>query len=231
MTLNETVAMLAREHSESIFAWLFAGSLLEHLFPPFPGDTVTLAGAVLVAAGRLSLAATFLAVLGGSLAGSALDHAFGRWLARRMARADPASGPWARLVPSLERGREAFRRHGDLALVLNRFLPGVRALLFVAAGFSGLPLGRVLALGALSATLWNSLILAGGLLLGSHLDLLEVWVRRTGWGAWALLGLALLGALAIRVARRRPRREGPVDSGGRSSDDEALQHPEGRKTP
>lgn len=231
MTLTETVAMLAREHSEAVFAWLFAGSLLEHLLPPFPGDTVTLAGAVLVAAGQLSLPATFLTVLAGSLVGSALDHAFGRWLARRMTPAIPATGLRARLMPSLERAREAFRRHGDLALVLNRFLPGIRALLFVAAGFSGLPLGRVLALGALSAALWNSLILAGGLMLGAHLDLLESWIRQMGLGAWAVLGLALLGGLTLQFVRRRRGRKRPVDSGSEPLEDDPAPEPKGRKTP
>lgn len=229
MALSETVAMLAQEHSEAVFAWLFAGSLLEHIVPPFPGDTVTLAGAVLVAAGQLSLPATFLTVLAGSLVGSALDHAFGRWLARRMAVS--GTGLWARRMPSLERAREAFRQHGDLALVLNRFLPGVRALLFVAAGFSGMPLGRVLALGALSATVWNSLILAGGLLLGSHLDLLESWIRRIGLGAWAVFGLVLLGGLGLQFLRRRRRRKRPVDSGSQPLDDATIPDPEGRKTP
>jgi len=211
--LSETVAMLAREHPGPVFAWLFAGSLLEYVFPPFPGDTVTLAGAVLAAAGRLSLPLTFLVVLGASLAGSALDHAFGAWLARRMARADSPSSRWRRLEPSLARARAAFQRHGDLALLLNRFLPGVRALLFVAAGFSGMPLGRVLVLGGLSAALWNSLILTGGLLLGSHLDLLEDLVRRTGLGAWALLGLAVLVFLGVRAVRRcrRPANPRPDD--------------------
>lgn len=231
MALSETVAMLAREHSEAVLGWLFAGSLLEHLVPPFPGDTVTLAGAVLVAAGQLSLPATFLAVLVGSLVGSALDHAFGRWLARRMTPAASATGLRARLMPSLDRAREAFRRHGDLALVLNRFLPGVRALLFVAAGFSGLPLGRVLALGAVSAVLWNSLILAGGLALGAHLDLLESWIRRMGIGAWAVFGLVLLGGLGLRFVRRRRGQERPVDSGSQPSEDDPAPGQVGRKTP
>lgn len=222
MTLSETLAMLAQEHSEAVFAWLFAGALIEHVFPPFPGDTVTLAGALLVAAGQLSLPLTFLAVLGGSLLGSALDHAFGRWLARRMTREGLGPGLGKRLLSSLERGQAAFRRHGDMALVLNRFLPGVRALLFVAAGLSGMPLGRVLALGALSATLWNSLILAGGLALGAHLDLLEAWVRRMGYGAWTALGLALAVALIFRVIHRRAPPGDPVDSDRRSSDDDKV---------
>lgn len=206
MSLADTVSLLASQHPLGVLVGLFVGSLVEYLFPPFPGDTITLAGAVLVAAGDLPLPAAFLVVLAGNLLGSALDHRFGVFLARRLGRSGRPAERWASFLPLLNRARKAFQRHGDLALVLNRFLPGVRALIFVAAGFSAMPLRRVLALGALSAVAWNGLVLAAGLLLGSHLDLLEDWIRRLGWSGWLVLGTAVLVALGARAIRRRRSR-------------------------
>ena len=52
---------------------LFITALIEYVFPPFPGDTVTLFGAFLAANGSWSVPLVFTAVTLGSASGSALN--------------------------------------------------------------------------------------------------------------------------------------------------------------
>jgi len=53
---------------------------------------------------------------------------------------------------------DKFRRHGPAYLLISRFLPGIRALVFVAAGASGMSLRAVIFYGTASALLWNLFI-------------------------------------------------------------------------
>jgi membrane protein DedA with SNARE-associated domain len=78
----------------------------------------------------------------------------------------------------------------------------VRAFLFVAAGTSGLPLGRVLLLGGFSAAIWNAALLAVGGLVARNAEELVALVDRYMLVAGALMaGLVLL--LAARALWRR----------------------------
>jgi membrane-associated protein len=103
---------------------------------------------------------------------------------------------------------EGYRRWGAWFLLANRFLPGVRAFLFVGAGAARIPLGRVLLFGGISAAAWNVLLLAvGGLLVGNVGELLG-WVRdytRVTWIAMAVVAAAVGAGFVLRrsVARRR----------------------------
>ena len=181
---------------------LFASSFVEYVFPPFPGDTIVILGAWYAVHGALSWPAAFVAVTAGAVAGAFLDWKVGRWLAPRL-EAGAAHG-------LLDAGRlahfeAAYRRWGALLLVANRFMPGVRAFLFVAAGASGIPLRRVLLLGGISAALWNALLLAAGGLLARNVPELIALFERYTWSAWVALGIvaAVLGVRAL-VRRCRP---------------------------
>ncbi len=68
------------------FFTLFLASVIEYVFPPFPGDTVVVAGAGLVAAFGWPLWPVFAAVTAGSVAGSIIAWSAGRAVARREKR-------------------------------------------------------------------------------------------------------------------------------------------------
>ena len=126
--------------------------------------------------------------------------ALGRALERGAARRGPITADHVRQV------EEGYARWGDAFLLANRFLPGVRAFLFVGAGAARLPVGRVLLLGGISAAVWNALLLAVGALLVRNLDemlgLLEAYTRV----AWALVAVALAAVVAHFAWKWRRRR-------------------------
>lgn len=191
-------------------AALFLASFIEYVVPPFPGDLVVLLGAWYAVQGVLSWPVTFAAVTAGAVAGAWVDHRVGRALGARLDAGAARHGPLT--ARRLARFVDAYRRHGAWLLVANRFLPGVRAFVFLAAGAAGIPLARTLLLGGISAALWNALLLAAGALVArSQDDLLALFDRYTAV-AWTVLGagaLVLAGALAWwRWRRRRAHAEG-----------------------
>jgi membrane protein DedA with SNARE-associated domain len=188
-------------------AWAGVGCLglsagIEYVFPPFPGDTVTLAGAVLTAQAGWPWWAVFGALTLGSVAGAWANLGAGRWLAQ--ADGDTWLHRWLarpKVAQRRERLEERFRRHGSAYIALNRFLPAFRALFFVTAGMAGLPTARVLGFAALSAALWNGLIMCAGAAVGYNLDVLTALAKQYSVAVWCVLG-----AVALVWAVRRWRR-------------------------
>jgi membrane-associated protein len=177
---------------------------VEHVFPPFPGDLLVVLGAWYAVQGQLSWPLLLASGTAGALAGAWVDYRVGAWLGRRLERGAITS----RLLPParLAAFEAAYRRWGSWLLLFNRFMPGVRAFIFLAAGASGVPLRRVLLLGSLSAVAWNGLLLAAGVLLVSNLSELIGLVDRYMRVAGALLVLAALAFLARSWWRRRSAR-------------------------
>jgi membrane protein DedA with SNARE-associated domain len=182
---------------------LFFAAFIEYLFPPFPGDALVVLGAWYATHGQLSWPVTFACVTAGAMAGAAVDWRIGRWLGARIdARA--ATGMLDR--GKVERFEAAYRRWGPLFLIVNRFLPGIRAFFFLAAGAARIPLWEVLLFGGLSAAAWNALLLATGATVARNLGhLLSIFERYTAV-AGSMVGLGILGALLLWAWRRRGRR-------------------------
>jgi membrane protein DedA with SNARE-associated domain len=175
-------------------------ALLEYVFPPFPGDTVTLFGAFLVTRYDWSVAQVFLAVLLGSGIGAMLDFAFGRWVGDRYRDGRLLKSPANRA--RIDQVLDAFRRHGEVYVVLNRFLPAVRAVFFVAAGMAQLRAWRVLLFALISAALWNALIIGAGYAVGANWSRITDLFRTYSIVAWGAIGAVAL-ALGLRFWLRR----------------------------
>lgn len=173
MDLAGWLAYVASLPPSVVWALLFGGALVEYVFPPFPGDTVVVVGAVLVGAHGWAIGPVFAAVCAGTVLGAAIDLQLGRRL---------AGAPRDRLSPSarqtVDRLVDGFRRWGPALLAINRFLPGIRPLFFVAAGLAGLPTRAVLGWALFSAVLWNGILVALGVALGQRLDVLGSWLQR-----------------------------------------------------
>lgn len=198
------------DQGEGILAYLvlFVSAAIEYVFPPFPGDLITLFGAFLITARGWNMALVLTTVTLGSLVGAAIDYYIGVGLARER---DKASASWIgrhwksvqhKTLPLVER----LRKRGASYIVINRFLPGIRAFFFVAAGMAGLSLKAVLFYATVSALLWNVLIIGVGTALGASWERLQSLFRTYSTAAWIALLLVAI-ALLIRWWIRKRRRE------------------------
>ena len=180
------------------YAALLFGAFVEYVFPPFPGDTVVVAGAVLVTAFGWSLWPVLALVTAGAVLGALCDWALGRWLARtgRLERLRPG---WREALAGVSRQLE---RHGAWYLAVNRFVPGVRAFFFVAAGMAGLRWPGVVLWAGVSALAWNALLLQVGFLLGDNLDGLEEILTQYATVVWIILAV-VAAVLVVRFVRSR----------------------------
>jgi membrane protein DedA with SNARE-associated domain len=93
-----------------------------------------------------------------------------------------------------------FARHGDRAVLLARFVLGLRTWGSMLAGMARMPFWRFQLFSAIGGLAWAVIIGVAGYLLGSNLALLETIIRDIGLG-----GLLVLVAVVfiLVVARRR----------------------------
>jgi membrane-associated protein len=182
------------------FCVLFAAGLFEYLFPPVPGDTTMLFGFFLVGRGDLPLWLAFGAAFAGSTAGALLAYRIGYRLGGRyfFLRSSARTGSMRARLDGW------FNRYGARVVVVNRFLPGVRAFFLFLAGMRRLPLGQVL----LYSTLSNLGLLLMFAFVGTRLG--SVWENVERGFKAAFLGLGVLflaGLLTWLVLFVRQRRE------------------------
>ena len=175
---------------------------LEYVVPPVPGDSTMLFACFLgAAAGPLSFALAVAACFTGSVVGAAAAYAIGARLGRSYFFLRSA---WAR--GELERLERGYRRYGARLLVVNRFLPGVRAVFLYGAGIGRLGWRPVMVYSTLSNGLWVGLIAWGGRSLGSTWGEVDAVFRRYVWAI--AIALTLYAAVSIVRARRRRRAAG-----------------------
>jgi membrane protein DedA with SNARE-associated domain len=175
---------------------------LEYLAPPVPGDTVVIAGGVLVAQRILSAPVVLIVVTIGSCGGALGAFAIGRLAAAhtRVRRI------LFRFIPEqrFDAAAAKYRRWGRWFILMNRFFPGVRASFLFAAGFFGVPLREVAILSALSALAWSSLLIGAGVWLGANIDDVIDLVARYSAFAWTAL-ILIVGAVLARLIVARVR--------------------------
>lgn len=182
-------------------AVLAVAALIESVFPPFPGDTILLLGGVYAVRGEQNWVLVLLAITFGSALGSMIQYAIGAGLTRRVEQ-EP-NGKWLGIPhASLHAQMERLRRRYVWLVLLNRFMPGIRGVIFLAAGASRLPFAKAIALGAASALAWNLLVLGVGILVGGNAEALATVFRQYQVVALGILAVIVV-ALAVRYLARK----------------------------
>lgn len=185
------------------FVVLGLAAFLEYIVPPVPGDTIVLLGGVYAVRGEQPFWLVFVSVVTGSILGAISNFAFGHYLARRI-HEHPGAKPLFGITPErLAVTQARMRTHGDWLLLINRFLPGIRILCFVAAGAAHMKPGRTLVLGSLGAAVHTGVILGAGVAVGGNLEKLEAFMRRSQGVAVGIALVVVAGLLAFRWVRNR----------------------------
>jgi membrane protein DedA with SNARE-associated domain len=197
-------AVFSRVGDEHV-GWVTLGvgcvSLVEHLFPPIPGDLIVALGLALAFAKGWHIVPVFLAAMAGGLIGSCVMYGFGHWLASR----DPVNdGPRvARFRATVRPIVDSLLRRSVLAIVVSRFVPVGRAMVIVAAGYGKLPMLRAMIAATTGLLLWNGALTAIAALVGTHHEKISRILSLYGRVVYALLAVALVGWILRRWRRRR----------------------------
>lgn len=174
---------------------------------PVPEEVVIIAAGIASSVGTLNPWWAFLSCLVGALLGDALLYAIGYHFGRSLVTRHP------RVAQLLHAEREAgieqmIRRHEVKVFFLSRFMIGVRAPVYLAAGILRIPFYRFVLIDSVCATtvvgLFFGLSYAYGHRLTSLIRQSEIWLTVT-------VAVLLCAAVCFYLWRRR-RRKGVATS-------------------
>ena len=191
---------------EFAYGGVFLVLVLCGLGLPVPEDIPIITSGYLVHLGTMAFWPALGVNLLGIMLGDLMIYGFGYWmgpkaLEHRLLR--PVMTPYR-----MEKVHGFFERHGRKAIFFGRFVAGLRAPLFLAAGITRLPLRIFFAMDLAAALLSVPLLLAAAWYFGDHIDEFR---RMVGTGK-AIFILALGAAAAWMGAKYLRRRWRSKDS-------------------
>jgi membrane protein DedA with SNARE-associated domain len=160
-------------------------------------DVPTIGAALLASAGKLDWRVAFAACFAGIWVGDALLYLLARGAGRPLLATRLAQ----RFVKaeSLARGEQWFAQRGTWALVLSRFVPGLRLPTYLAAGFLRVSFPKFLLVTGAAVLLWTAALFAGAHWLGTRVQSV---VQHSGSAMVLAGGVMLLGLVAWRKGAR-----------------------------
>lgn len=164
---------------------------LENVFPPIPSELIMPLAGFSSSLGELSFWGVVAAGTLGSLLGQFPLYYLGRYFGEaRLARFADRHGRYLGVSgEEVARAEAWFRRRGKLAVLLCRFVPGVRSLISLPAGSAKMPLLPFLAYSALGMGLWALLLAYLGRVLGANYTLVETYLAPVSTVVLVSLGL------------------------------------------
>lgn len=177
-----------------------AFTLAETVVPPIPSEVILPLAGYLAKQGSLNLLLVFATSTIGAYAGALFLY----WLGAKLGLERSIRG-LSRLPlvdrEDFEHAAGWFRRHGRSSIFFGRLLPGVRSLISLPAGASGMPL-KMFSLYTLAGSgLWNGALIGLGFVLGTQYRLIEQYSRFLNYAVYAALGITVV-LLVVRRFRR-----------------------------
>ncbi|WP_434480658.1 DedA family protein [Gemmatimonas sp.] len=202
--MNDLLAWLTGLPDPLLYGALALAAFAENVFPPLPADTVIALGAFVAARGNGSWLGAWIATMVGNIGGAmlmyGLGHRFGLpWLMRRF--------PTIVSPTAADRFAQRFSTQGMAAVVVSRFLPGVRALVPPMAGALGIGAVRAAVAMSLASGVWYGIICLLAFRAGANAEQLLALIasqQRT----IGLAALALTIAVVLYLLWRRRRAKG-----------------------
>ncbi|MEW5843229.1 MAG: DedA family protein [Bacteroidota bacterium] len=187
--LQEIITYISTLDPALIYVALFFFAFAENIFPPSPSDFVVLIGSTLVAKSAIGFLPILLITSIGSAIGFIVMYFIGEFLGDKLVR----SGKMKFITQaSLEKADRFFHKHGYNLILINRFLPGTRAVVSFFSGVHKLKPARTFVYAAVSSFFWNALLIFLGIQLGKNLELIDYYLSKYSEVVFLLMGLAVI---------------------------------------
>jgi len=181
-----------------VYIFLGISAFVENIFPPIPGDTITVFGAFLVGVGKVGFAGVYVSTTLGSLAGFMTLF----WVGMKLGRSYFIERDhWFFKAEDIVRAENWFRKYGYLLIFLNRFLPGIRSVISISGGISRLKAGKAALLALISCAIWNLIWIIVGYSIGSNWEEIKQTMGRI-MSRYNTVVLILAGAVIIGLIVR-----------------------------
>lgn len=172
--LQQIINFISTLDPTLIYLVLLFFSFVENIFPPSPSDIVVVIGSTLIANTTVGFIPILLITSFGSAVGFIVMYYVGEYLGEKLLR----KGKLKFIKQeSLERADKWFNKYGYKLILINRFVPGTRAVISFFSGVHRLKPLPTFCYAAISSFIWNSLLIWLGILLGQNIFLIDYYLN------------------------------------------------------
>ncbi|MDX2215076.1 MAG: DedA family protein [Oculatellaceae cyanobacterium bins.114] len=176
---------------------------LENVFPPIPSELIMPLAGFTVAKGNMELVPAIAAGVIGTMLGALPWYYIGKFVGEdRLRNWADRYGKWLGITgEDITKSKQWFYRHGTKAVFFCRLVPGVRTMISLPAGFSGMAIAPFLIYSTLGTLAWVGLLTFAGYLLGENYNLVDEYLAPVS----KIVLLALVIAFVVWIVRRQRR--------------------------
>lgn len=178
---------------------------LENLFPPIPSELIMPLAGFTVAKGNMNFVLAVTAGVLGTMLGALPWYYVGKLVGEEnLKRLANKYGKWIGLSSKdIDKADNWFDKHGGKAVFFCRLVPGVRTLISLPAGISGMPLLPFLIYSTLGTTLWVGFLTYAGYALGDNYELVEQYLGPVS----KIVFVVLVVAFVIWLVMKRKKKQ------------------------
>ena len=198
---------LAQDLVDLIFDWGYLGIFLlmsvESSFIPFPSELVLIPAGYLASQEQMNILLIMTSTLLGSLVGAFINY----YLALKLGRKLLIKYGKYFLISSqtLEKMDKYFDKHGAISTFIGRLIPGIRQLISIPAGLSGMSITVFAIYTALGAGIWGLTLVLLGYFIGQNQELIELYLSQIT--TIALIAVAIIGIIYIYIQKQKSKKD------------------------
>lgn len=160
--------------TEVMNSWGYLGIflliLVENVFPPIPSEIILSLGGFMTTQSKMTVPLVIIFATLGAVIGAFILYGIGRIVNKDVIAKwlDGKVGKWLGFKPSdVEKANNWFERKGNITVLFCRCIPIVRSLISIPAGMSKMKMFPFLAYTIVGTTVWNTILVVAGHLLGA----------------------------------------------------------------
>jgi membrane protein DedA with SNARE-associated domain len=209
--MEQAISWLQTLPPVGVLALMFLIAYIENIFPPSPSDAALVFAGTLIGIGVIGFAPALTVATLGSVLGFMTAYVLGRYFEQHF-----ITGRYHRFLPvnAIHQVERLFNRFGYGVIIANRFLAGTRAFVSFFAGMSKMNLPVTTLLSAVSAAVWNAILLYLGMVFANNWRVAAQYLALYSKVATVVFGVALIIFLWRFFWKRRKN----ADSGLRIAD-------------
>ncbi len=178
---------------------------VENIFPPIPSEVILTFGGFMTTYTSLNIWGVIVSATFGSVIGAIVLYGVGYLLPPHRLKTLLAGrlGKLLRLYPrDVDKALEWFHQTGTSTVFFCRFVPMIRSLISIPAGFARMNLGSFLLLTTLGSFLWNTVLVWVGVAARESWDVIAGRLDSVSGAAKFVIVLAALAALGFFLKKR-----------------------------
>lgn len=201
--LQDIIAYISTLDPSLIYLVLFFSAFIENIIPPSPSDVVVVVGSTLIAQTAIGFVPILAVTTVGSAIGFIVMYELGKYLGEKLIR----KGRFTFIKQDkIEKTDDWFHKYGYNLILINRFMPGTRAVISFFCGVHRLKPLKTFFFASLSSLIWNALLIALGMGVGNNIELIDKYLNTYSNIAW-ILTIIFAAYLIYRFVIKRKKKD------------------------